>query len=65
MGSTVTLDDDLLDQAHKISGLTQRSQLLKEALLALVQRERAHRLALLGGTQPQLQAVSRRQSALT
>jgi len=65
MRSTVTLDDDLLDQAHKISGLTQRSQLLKEALLALVQRERAHRLALLGGTQPQLQAVSRRQSALT
>jgi Arc/MetJ family transcription regulator len=65
MRSTVTLDDDLLDQAHKISGLTERSQLLKEALLALVQRERAHRLALLGGTQPQLQASSRRQSALT
>jgi len=65
MRSTVTLDDDLLDQAHKISGLTERSQLLKEALLALVQRERAHRLALLGGTRPQLQASPRRQSALT
>ena len=65
MRSTVTLDDDLLDQAHKISGLTERSQLLREALLALLKRESAHRLALLGGTQPQLQAVSRRQSALT
>jgi Arc/MetJ family transcription regulator len=65
MRTTVTLDDDLLDQAHKISGLTERSQLLREALLALVQRESVHRLALLGGTQPQPQAVSRRLSAMT
>ena len=65
MRTTVTLDDDLLDQAQKISGLTERSQLLREALLALVQRESAHRLALLGGTEPQLQSVARRPSAST
>jgi len=64
MRTTVTLDDDLLDQAHKISGLTERSQLLRQALLALVQRESAQRLALLGGTEPQLKAAARRQSAL-
>lgn len=65
MRTTVTLDDDLLDQAHKISGLTERSQLLREALLALVQRESAQRLALLGGTETQLHAVARRPSAST
>ncbi len=45
MRITLTLDDQLLEQAQKISGLTERTQLLREALLALVQRESAHRLA--------------------
>ena len=62
MRTTVTLDDDLLNKAHQISGLSERSQLLREALLALVQRESAQRLARLGGTEPQLRAAARRQS---
>ena len=63
MRITLTLDDQLLAKAHKISGLTERTQLLREALLALVQRESAHRLAQLGGTEPQLMSISRKQSA--
>jgi Arc/MetJ family transcription regulator len=51
MRTTLTLDDQLLTQAQKISGLTERTLLLREALLALVQRESAHRLAQLGGTE--------------
>ena len=62
MRTTVTLDDDLLNKAQQISGLSERSQLLREALLALVQRESAQRLARLGGTEPQLRAAARRQS---
>jgi Arc/MetJ family transcription regulator len=54
MRTTLTIDDQLLEQAQKISGLTDRTQLLREALLALVQRESAHRLAQLGGFEPQL-----------
>ena len=65
MRTTLTLDDDLLAQAHQISGLTERTQLLREALLALVQRESARRLARLGGTEAQLQAIPRRQDATT
>ena len=45
MRTTLTLDDQLLEQAQKISGLTERTQLLREAQLVLVQRESAHRLA--------------------
>ncbi len=60
MRTTLTLDDDLLAQAHQISGLTERTQLLREALLALVQRESARRLAKLGGTEGQLQPIPRR-----
>ena len=62
MRTTLTLDDELLAQAHKISGLTERAQLMREALLALVQRESARRLAQLGGTEPQLQSIPRRQT---
>ena len=63
MRTTLTLDDDLLAQAHQISGLTERTQLIREALLALVQRESARRLARLGGTEAQLQPIPRRQDA--
>ena len=60
MRTTLTLDDELLAQAQQISGLTERSQLIREALRALVQRESARRLARLGGTEPQLQPMPRR-----
>lgn len=62
MRTTLTLDDELLAQAQQISGLKERSQLLREALLALVQRESAKRLAQLGGSEPQLQGIPRRPS---
>ena len=60
MRTTLTLDDELLAQAQQISGLTERTQLIREALRALVQRESARRLARLGGTEPQLQSTPRR-----
>mgnify|MGYP001545571871 CR=1 FL=1 len=63
MRTTINLDDELLAQAQVLSGLTERTQLLREALLALVQRESARRLAKLGGTQAQLQLIPRRRDA--
>jgi Arc/MetJ family transcription regulator len=60
MRTTVTLDDDLLARAHELSGVRQRGQLLRLALLALVERESARRVAALGGSEPQLQAIPRR-----
>ncbi|MDP2163223.1 MAG: type II toxin-antitoxin system VapB family antitoxin [Hydrogenophaga sp.] len=63
MRTTLTLDDELLAQAQHISGLTERSQLIREALLALIQRESARRLARLGGTETQLEPIPRRKDA--
>jgi Arc/MetJ family transcription regulator len=60
MRTTVTLDDDLLARAQELSGLRERSQLLRQALEALVERESARRLAALGGSEPQLEAIPRR-----
>lgn len=63
MRTTVTLDDELLARAQQLCGDLERSALLKEALRALVQRESARRLAALGGSEPELEPIPRRQSA--
>jgi Arc/MetJ family transcription regulator len=63
MRTTVTLDEDLLNRAQLLSGVKERSALLKEALSALIQRESARRLARLGGTEPQLESVARRRES--
>lgn len=63
MRTTINLDDELLAQAQHLTGWTDCTQLVREALLALVQRESARRLAKLGGTQAQLQPIPRRQDA--
>lgn len=60
MRTTVNLDDALLTRAQDLSGLQERSALLREALNALIQRESARRLARLGGSEPQLQEIARR-----
>lgn len=60
MRTTVTLDDDLLTRAGQLSGLHERSALLREALRALIERESARRLAKLGGSEPKAKAPPRR-----
>ena len=60
MRTTVVLDDELLQRAHELTGIQERSALLKEALRLLVARESARRLALLGGSEPNLKAPPRR-----
>jgi hypothetical protein len=48
--------DDLLRRARHLTGLTDPTSLVREALRALTERESARRLALLGGSQPDLEA---------
>lgn len=62
MRTTISLDDALVERAQRFTGLTEKSALVREALKALIERESARRLALLGATEPQLQPISRRQS---
>lgn len=60
MRTTVTLDDELLEKAQQITGVTERKELINEAMRALIARESAHRLARLGGSDLQAQAGPRR-----
>ena len=61
MRTTLALDDDLLAKAQELTGLSEKSVLVREALRALIQRESAKRLALLGGSEPHLEDIARRQ----
>lgn len=62
MQATVQIDEELLNQAQLLTGITDCSQLIHVGLTTLVQRESARRLAQLGGTEPNLKAPSRRRS---
>jgi len=60
MRTTLTLDDQLVADAQAYTGIKEKSALVREALKALIQREAAHRLARLGGSEPDLVAPPRR-----
>jgi Arc/MetJ family transcription regulator len=62
MRTTVTLDDELLAQAMKLTGIDDRGTLLHAGLRVLIQQESARRLARLGGSQPALPVIRRRRS---
>ena len=65
MRITVNIDDKLLEDAKWLTGIEGKTDLVREGLRALVERESARRLARLGGTQPQLKHVPRRRSEPT
>ena len=62
MRTTLNIDDELLSEAQLLTGVTEKTALVREGLRALIEREGARRLARLGGSEPQLQPVPRRQS---
>jgi Arc/MetJ family transcription regulator len=62
MRTTVNLDEGLLEEAHRLTGIDERTALLHEGLRALIERESARRLARLGGTQKALKLPPRRRA---
>ena len=60
MRTTLALDDELVAKAQALTGLREKSSLVREALKALIERESARRLARLGGSEPGLKAPPRR-----
>ena len=65
MRTTLNIDDELLEEAQQLTGITKKTALVREGLRALVARESARRLARLGGTEPGLRAIPRRKSKPT
>jgi Arc/MetJ family transcription regulator len=62
MRTTLALNDELIAKAEALTGVTEKSRLVREALKALIERESSRRLARLGGSEPDLKAPPRRRS---
>jgi len=60
MRTTLNIDDNLIDKASKMTGIKEKTSLVKLGLEALIARESGKRLAKLGGTQKQLKDIPRR-----
>jgi Arc/MetJ family transcription regulator len=63
MRTTLNIDDRLMQQAAQLTGVQEKTHLVRLGLEALISREAAKRLAKLGGSDPQVKAIRRRRSA--
>ena len=63
MRTTLNIDDDVLEKASRLTGITEKTALVRLGLEALIARESSKRLAQLGGTEKDLRPVPRRRSA--
>jgi len=62
MRTTLNIDDQLYEEAVRLTGVKEKTALIRESLKALIQRESARRLSQLGGSEPQLEDIPHRQS---
>ncbi len=62
MRTTLNIEDSLIEKASKMTGIKEKTTLVKLGLEALIARESAKRLAKLGGTEKQLKPIPRRGS---
>ncbi len=60
MRTTLNIDDSVLQRAAKLTGVKEKTALVRLGLEALISRESARRLAELGGTEKQLRSIRRR-----
>jgi len=59
MRTTLNIDDDLLENASKLTGISEKTALVRLGLEALIARESSKRLARLGGTEKELRPIPR------
>ncbi|HER09904.1 MAG TPA: type II toxin-antitoxin system VapB family antitoxin [Bacteroides sp.] len=62
MKTTLNIDDQILKRASKLTGISEKTALVRRGLEALIEQESAKRLAALGGSEKQLKNIPRRKS---
>jgi hypothetical protein len=63
MRTTLNIESALVERARELTGIKQKTVLVRAGLEALIERESARRLADLGGTMPKLNEVHRRRTS--
>ena len=62
MRTTINIDDQILKKASLLTGIKEKTSLVRLGLEALIARESSKRLAKLGGTEKDLKSIPRRRS---
>ena len=62
MRTTLNIANELLDKAARLTGIEEKTSLVRLGLEALISRESSKRLAKLGGTEKRLQRIPRRRA---
>jgi len=62
MRTTLNIDDQILRKASKLTGISEKTALVRLGLEALIEQESAKRLAALGGSEKDLKDIPRRKS---
>jgi len=62
MRTTLNINDELLKRAQELTGVTEKTAIVKMGIEALIARESAKRLAKLGGSDPTLKEIPRRRA---
>ena len=65
MRTTLNIDDDLLEKAANLTGISEKTSLVRLGLEALISKNAALRLAQLGGSEKHLKLPPRRRSPQT
>ena len=60
MRTTLNIDDKMLTEAARLTGVREKTSLVRRGLEALIALESAKRLARLGGTEKSLRSIPRR-----
>jgi hypothetical protein len=60
MKTTLNIDDKIIEKASKLTGISEKTALVRMGLEALIAQESAKRLAALGGTEKNLKDIPRR-----
>jgi len=63
MRTTINIDNELINKASKLTGIKEKTTLVKLGLKALIARESSKRLARLGGSEKKLKITPRRRTA--
>ena len=63
MRTTLNIEDELLDRAVRLTGIKEKTSLVRLGLESLIAKESAKRLARLGGTEKGLKRIPRRRTS--
>jgi Arc/MetJ family transcription regulator len=63
MRTTLNIEDELIERASRLTGIKEKTSLVRLGLEALIARESSKRLAKLGGSEKDLKSIPRRKSS--